>query len=216
LPYQIVSTAIYISKNLEKANYFLRDWKNTNWTIIFQSLFCYADAEEPPKLVSDIVNTIIEQRRTDAKFNFYYKQTLKIPFMKIKLWVQACDSIVYNYNRSIKRNDNANRTLIYHVLLSHRSYPDKIKEVCETILIYWEKEMSKPIQTFRKGMFHYGNHIKLALGHPELKVLARQKALEIKRKELELPGHIPPPLLETANQIVDENKFPEWTKEQED
>ena len=191
----------------------MRDWEKHKLVYYFSIPFCYADAESPPRVVSDIINTIIEQSRKDGKFYFYYNQILKIPFRKIRLWAETCDRIIYNYNRSIKTNDNANRTLIYHVLLSHRSYPDKIEEVCKTILIHWEHEISKPIQTLRKRVLHYGNHIKLALGHPELKVLARQKALEIKQQGLMLPDSIPLPLLETANQIIDENKYPEWTKE---
>ena len=121
LPHQIVSAAIKISGNTDKAKYFLKDWKNTHWGIVFQSLHCFTKIIPCPQFVVNIINTIITSKSKDSIHFFHYSQILKIPFHEVLSWEMECNKIIKNYQRT-------NTSLINAVLQSHCSIPKKLKK----------------------------------------------------------------------------------------
>lgn len=202
LPHHIVATAISISSDTIKAEYFLGNWEKTNWSIVYQSLFCYAQNQEYPQFVVDIVHKIISESKNKRIFR-KYSQLLKIPFHGINEWQNECNNIINNYW------NKPNALLLNSVLYSHRSHPQKIKNICSTLLTNWKEEIIRPIKLFYGGI-HYGDNIKIAMGHPELKILARQTAMEILSAEAKKPRYIRDYLLVIARSIINDEKYPEW------
>ena len=203
LPHQIVSTAMKICKDISKAEYFLSKWEKTNWGIVYQSLFCFTGSTNYPQFIHDIVNTIITSKSEGGGSYFRYTQLLKIPFQGIDIWDKECYNLIHNYSHA------SNASLINCVLFSHRSHPEKIRNICETILTNWKTEIVKPINQIY-GTPHHGDNIKIAMGHPNLKILAKKTAEEILISESESPGTINEYLLENAHKIVSAEKYPEW------
>jgi len=101
------------------------------------------------------------------------------------------------------------------VLCSFRSHPDEIKAVCEQILKNWKREVAIEIKQIY-GEAHKGDHIRLALGHPDLRETALIAAEEMAAEEDKNPNTLPGYLLEIVLKIVQENpEFPEWNKKTE-
>jgi ABC-type cobalamin/Fe3+-siderophores transport system ATPase subunit len=203
LPHQIVSSALNISRDICKAEYFLKKWESTSWGIVYQSLFCFAGNTNYPQFIHDIVNTIITSKSKGGGFYFRYVQLLKIPFHGINIWEEECNNLIRNYNC------RSNAMLINCVLYSHRSIPDKIENICTSILKNWKTEIVKPINQIY-GPPHYGDNIKIAMGHPNLKISAKKTAEEILISESESPGTIKDYLVDIAHKIVSTEKYPEW------
>ncbi|MFH0735798.1 MAG: hypothetical protein V1773_14855 [bacterium] len=201
----IVSQAIKISKDVNKATYILNNWEFIDWRIVFQSFFCFTDATTYPKFIIDIVTLIINSKNKGGKQYFHFSQILKIPLHGIQLWHSECNNIINNYKHS-------NASLINNVLYSHRLYPQKVFKLCEAILIHWETEIVKPIKQINNDI-HYGDNIKIAFSHPNLKKLVKQTAKKMLLSESKKSGSIPNDLLEIVHQIIDENKCPEWNTE---
>ena len=104
-----------------------------------------------------------------------------------------------------------------NIILAYASHPNEIKNMCEAILKNWKTELAKSIyQLGRKVPPHFGDHIRLSLGHPDLEKLAKQTALEIKEAESQSPGLMPEHLLNVVNQIIDEKTFPIWNSKNDD
>ena len=208
LPVSIISTAMMILNDTSKAIYFLNNWENRDWSIIFQSLNCFAKTTNRPQIVIDIVNTIIKSNRTGGINYVRYCQILRIPFHGIWTWEKECNKIISNYKNGNISNFNS-------VLSTNRSYPNKIKKVCEKILMNWKYEITRPIKLMYGGT-HYGDNIKIALGHPYLKILAKQTAQEMLIAESEEPGRIKEYLFKIVNSIVSDEIYPEWIINNED
>ena len=198
----IVSLALKISKDNNKAIYFLEKWEKSDWYIVFQSLHCFSGITIRPQIVLDIIETIINSYSKGSLHFFRYSQLLKIPFFGVPIWEFECDRIINNYKR-------ISTSLINSVLISHRSHPDKIKYLCTTILRLWRNEIITQIRQLN-GEKHYGDNIKIALGHPDLKIIAKRTAQEIQTYESAKPGSIPMYLLEIVHYIIIDKKYPEW------
>jgi len=110
--------------------------------------------------------------------------------------------IIYNYGTS-------NVSALNNVLRSFRLHPEKIENVCKFILQQWNREIAKPIR-HGHGSPHYVDNIKIALGHPNLKLLAKQAAREMLNNESVNPNSISKYLLEIVDHVVVDDKFPEW------
>lgn len=62
------------------------------------------------------------------------------------------------------------------------------------------------------GFPHYGDHIKIALGHPGLRDLAKKTANEILKSKEGNSIYVPDYLIEIVEQIINENVYPEWNQ----
>jgi spore coat protein CotF len=223
LPNQIVSMAMKISKNekLKKnqAIYFLQNWQNENWLIVFQSLKCFAYEKYYPSFVTKVVNTVIHDyfqnavySKNDPKRKFYnmYNSLLNLPFHNIPLWKEKTIYLIENWERY-------DRNFITNVIYSYREYPLMIIGVCRTILENWKAEIKENIYQIY-GVPKHGDHIRLSMGHPnkELRKLIKKTSKEIihyaENKEIE----IPPYLQLIAKKIVIDNEFPEWKLDKND
>jgi len=131
-----------------------------------------------------------------------------IPFHKNKLWADNGDYIISSWNKKDRRG-------IVNVLYSNKSIPAKIKNVCSSILKNWKEEIILDI--FRVyGKPHRGDHIGIALGHPELKNLALRIAKEMFETEKSTPETLPDHLYIKVQQIINIGKYPEWNKISDD
>jgi thymidylate kinase len=191
--------ATYILKN--------KDWKKDNWSIIYHSLGCFSHDSNLPEFVVKIVDAIIDEnfkknnRRKGSYFR--YKNLMQIPFHQISSWE--------NSNRmNINHWRNRPRNLITNTIRGNIDTPIAILKMCEDILQNWKTEIRMKILINKKDEIHFGDHIKLALGHPELKNIASKTAVEIvKAKEIKMVT-IPDYLFEIAEKIVNKNIYPEW------
>ena len=209
LPYQIVSTALRMSDNenlkKEKALFYLKSKKTKNWSVIVQSLHIYSREPRLPKELTIIVQGTIddyfnhESRNKDKAFK--YITLMKIPLHSNTSWKIKSQRIIRNWKT---KND---RSLIMNVLVGYRRYPQEIQQVCKDILNDWKKEVVIPIPRYIKNEVSYGNHIHIAMGHPSLRDLTKQVALEMKNAD---QGIIPEHLQKIVNNILGEDKFPEW------
>ncbi len=191
------------------ATYFLKDkdWKKDNWSIIYQSLSCFSHNSNPPELVVKIVDAIIQEnlnKNYREKGNYFrYKNLMQIPFHQISSWE--------NSNRiNIKKWRNRPRDLVTNTIRGNIETPGAIIKMCAEILQNWETETFIEIPTIKKNEMHFGDHIKFALGHPDLKFISIKTAKEIVKAKEENTFTIPVYLFEIAEKIVNENIYPEW------
>ena len=220
LPYQIISTALNISENenlKEQTGVILFEsgqWKK-KWTITYHILYFYSSKKNIPNSVKQIVETVILEyldRHNFEKGKYYrYINLMKIPLLSLALWR-------INSLENIKRWEKRQRSIVANIILGYRSFPNEIKDMCEAILKNWKSELTMPIYQAerKKALPHFGDHIRLSLGHPDLQELAKNTALEIKATELQTLGVIPEHLLNVVNQIIDKSIFPVWNPENND
>jgi hypothetical protein len=210
LPTPLVATAMRISDSenlkLSKATHYLRNWKTEDWRVVFSSLYCFSSITERPAFVTEIVDKIIDDdsdptNREKLKY-FRFANLMKIPFHNIPSWVRASELIIGDWIYE-------SRSLIVNILLSYLSHPDKIQDMCEDILMSWEKEIVKEIRQLY-GAPHFGDHIRIAMGHPDLKPHASKAARQMLERSKSKPGSIPDYLLEITKKIVEENEYPLW------
>ncbi len=208
----IVSTALYLcqNKNLThvRAKFYLNSWKDKSWNLVFNSLTIFSCEIHPPDFVEEIVNSILNdffdfQNSNPAKRYRYY-QLLKIPFPSIQKWMKASNWVLANWNKK-------SRALITNVLLAYRQIDvEAIETVCASILENWKHEVTQPIPMW-KGKTHYADHIKIALGHPNLKEISKEVAGEIREVyKTNNEPEIPLFLMRIADDILDTDVFPEW------
>ena len=220
LPHQIVSTALNISKNEKIKNVVAKklfesgQWK-VKWSITYHILYFYSTQKNIPKPANQICETVITEyfnrTNTDKGKRYRYINLMKIPLHSLEVWKRSS-------LENIRRWENRQRNIVTNTILAYRSFPSGIKTMCELILRNWRTELTEPIYqaSRRKALPHFGDHIRLSLGHPDLEKLAKQTALEIKKVELQSTGVIPEHLLNVVNQIIDENIFPVWNSENDD
>ena len=208
-PNMIISKAFTISKN-EKLKKSISEtilsreqWKE-HWNIAFHCLSYMCSMDLIPEYASLTINQIINKYKynRDTQTYFCYKNLMKIPFFTHPLWLESALDTIYNWQKR-------GRDLVTNTIIAYKSKPYEINKMCKSILMNWKREMEKEIH-IDKHTIHYGDHIKLSLGHPNLKEIARETALEIKEHENRNTDSIPDYLLEIADQIINEDQFPLW------
>ena len=192
------------------ATYFLKDkeWRKVNWSIVFQSLYCFSSEMNPPsfvvKIVDEIINDNSKKINEEKGSYFRYKNLMKIPFHNIPSWKNSNASNITNW-------ENNYRDLVTNTILGNLHYPTDLENMCTEILRNWRYEILQEIRTNKKDEIHFGNHIKFALGHPTLKVTAKIVAIEMLAEEEKNPKTFHESILKIIFKIVQENpEFPEW------
>jgi hypothetical protein len=188
--------ALYILKN--------NDWKTKKIDLTYSSLACFGSDPNPPKVVIDIVKEIILDyfKKTPKGYFYKYANIMQIPFHIIDSWA--------NCNDYICDGKTQNPLLETNVLKANQKYPYKIKDLSQTILKNWKSEIVKEI-TMPYGKIHKGDHIRLALGHPDLNVLANDVAREMQQN----PDIIPDYMKEIINAIIEKNEYPQWGQDED-
>ena len=191
------------------------DWDRKKDTMMFQALRFFSTEATYPSRVNELVTEIINQfhqHKSEKDSLFYYQRLNMIvgyPFHNIPLW--KGNGLYYISNWRDKKTIN----FFVKVLHSFRSHPDEIKAVCEQILKNWKREVTIEIRQIY-GEAHKGDHIRLALGHPDLREIALTAAKEMVTEEDKNPNTLPGYLLEIVLRIVQEKpEFPEWNKNTE-
>jgi len=211
LPHQIVSLAYMYSKNdllkREIAEFILKqpDLKK-KWSLTYQALYYVSSFDVIPsyarKIVKQIINDKYNRVNKDKGKFFYFTNLMKIPFFAISEWVQSSFNIIANWQKQ-------NRTLVLNTILAWHKRPNVIKDMCENILRNWERELKQKIDKVNSTI-SYGDHVRLSLGHPELKELARKTAFMM-RKKADIPEHV----MTAVDAIIDRDEFPVWTEDNE-
>ncbi len=213
LPKEISSRALHISANKEikdriaKALFASGQWKE-KWGLTYQILRYYSFEGKIPEPIDRIVTTIIEdhfKKKSDKGVTVRYINLMRIPFHNVPIWKKTS-------LENISRWQSQPRNLVTNTISAYRSKPELIRKLCTAILRDWQKEITEPISLIgrRKKSPHYGDHIRLCLGHPDLRQLAEQVAKEIKTAESNSPDLVPLHLMEVVKRIVDDKVFPSW------
>ena len=212
LPNDIVSRALITSKDetfkKEKATCILKeqDWKKIEWSIVFQSLYSYCNEANAPKFIVEIIDSIISENFNPSikiKGKYYrYINIMKIPFHNIPSWERSNEINISNWR-------NLEPVLLINTLWSNRNHPSKIKTICSVILINWMENITIEIpQSY--GESHFGDSIRISLGHPKLKQEALKTAREIEKISFDKPEIIPEYLIDIVDKIIYKNIYPEW------
>ena len=205
---ELITVALIILKDLDKAEFIIKNWESHPWGAVFPSLYCFTEVTPLPRFVVDLVDEIIKTKNVNKKHYFYYSQLLKIPFHEIPSWAEECNSKINTYQMS-------NISIYNSILRAFIMRPDRIKNLCRTILRNWRAEITVPIIQLYGLPPVYGGNIMIALGHPDpdIKILAKATAKEICEAEFLIPGCINEELLDKAQNIVNNDKYPEWSLE---
>ncbi len=192
----------------------LRDnnyYTKRNRLLILAALSYFSSSDVPSDLVVNQINKIINtfKRNPGIQINrAYYFGLLKIPFHKNVLWKSQCRYIITNWQ-------SCSRLGITCVIYSHSEKKDVIRNLCKMILKSWKSEIFIEISQII-GRSQRGDHIKLALGHPDLKKEAIIAANEMLTEENLKPNTLPDTLLEVVLKIVkEEPEFPDWNNNSE-
>jgi uncharacterized membrane protein len=195
--------------NVQTAENYLRDWRAQNRDMVYRSLYSFSRVKDVPDLVTRIVEEIIRDYRDRSNQEslkyYWFNSILKIPFHQIPAWKRESSFAITAWKR-LPRN------MVFNLILSYRAYPDEIDEMCEDILYEWESEIKKPVRQLY-GPDHFGDHIRLAMGHPELRSHATIASRKMLRKAENSPELIPDYLLEIAVKIIEKSEYPEWEKD---
>jgi hypothetical protein len=172
---------------------------------VLAALSFYASKDNLPLIVNDRIQEILTSFliRPKSKMNRdLYFGLLGLPFFKNAAWVRNCEYVLANWTTKDRRG-------ITNVLHAYKKFPDKIQSVCCSILKDWKREINMAIVQIY-GDHHRGDHVKIALGHPNLKDMAFIVAQEMDSEERNNPNTVPEYILPIVSDIVNFNKFPEW------
>ena len=211
---EIVCNCLQLLNDTDTGKYYAtiflkdKDWKKEHWGIVYQSLSCFKRDLNPPEFVVKIVNKIIDDnsKKCDREKGsyFFYKNLMKIPFHSIQQWRNE-------NNANIGKWYSLKRDLVVSTIIANLNFPDEIQNMCADILTNWKVEILIPIPTLKKDEEHKGDHIKLALGNPNLQSFAFFIAKEMAEVENKNPKTLPDYLLKVVLKIVQENpEYPEW------
>ena len=179
--------------------------ESKNYLTVLSALNFYSMYRETPNFVTErikiIINAYFENKKGKLNRDFFFG-LMNIPFHQNKLWKKNSKNIISKWNRLERR-------AILKVLHSYIAYPESIKGVCEAILENWRVEIVKKIYKFY-GKPYQGDHIRISLGHPALRPLAEDTAVEIIKARNDKSVDVPDYLFEIAEKIVNDNIYPEW------
>jgi len=201
----VLKKATFSSRKQEVALHILKDnlyKKDVN--VLLACLSCFINVKDIPQTIEEKINEIINsyyQKEITYSIKYLFVRIHRYPFHSVASWKKQTNWVLKNWKKQ-------NRGLITNVLFSYETKPHELTMVCEKILQEWKKEISKKI-IFYGINTRYGDHILKSLAHPELKILAKEKAKEI----LDISSHnieIPPYLLEVVDKIINKNEFPKW------
>ncbi len=214
----VIKDLLKLTKDQKTALYYLKEWLICDWKYedvddkIDNYLICFENTKELPQEIDMIIEQVSNDYLDDDKMDKYwiYIRTLYEKLMQLNLfgslaWRKEVNKIIGNWDKGY------DRCLISNVLLNHLDQPTKIKHVCYSILLNWEREKAEPAIRFMTGGFKYGTHLKIALGHPNLRDLAKKTAEEMLLfYDYEPNDLFCEPFIKIATQIVENGIYPEW------
>jgi hypothetical protein len=189
-----------------------RSWnEEKNLFPVLESLKVYSGSDQIPEIVNARIKSIIEVSLSNMALNKnrnFYFGLMSIPFHQDRIWKVKSEYIISNW-------DKLTRRAITSVLHSYFLYPTSTSIACKSILENWKTEIIQPIYQVY-GRLHYGDHIRIALGHPGLRDLAKTIAYEIVRSKEIDSMDIPDYLVKIVKQIINEDIYPKWISENAD
>lgn len=175
-----------------------------NWFMIYTSLNILKNVRPLRTEITTIIDKVISGYWSGIEnFSFFYCHLLTLNLEGYKQWEDEIRKIENNWN-------DFSRDLITSVLRLYQAYPEKSELICLSILNSWKQEIKEPIPFIYFETEHYGEHLKIALGHPNLREKAGNLALEIYKNIKADAISIPEYLEEIVLQIVEVNTFPQW------
>jgi len=225
LPKEIVSPALNIlgkeGEGKEAAKRILSSNKDVNSFLIFYAMkiLSLSSNNTDRKIVTDTYNWLsIEINRSKGLYRLYF-DVFYLPLFFIPKHVNRVKPLLVKYNpQGIDVKTNFNIYKIFRCFEEHYfeigHLKPEVKIVCTTILQNWKaiiqwQSISNPdeIQT---------GHIKIALGHPELRKMAKNAATgivqfcELEENHVFLDSN----LYETAKTICDFDVYREWGEDE--
>jgi len=205
-PYQIICLCLGLAKNKEVATSVLNEWKSKHWNLVYNSLKAFENEKTLPSYVKEVIEEIILNYHikdySNKQYIVSYSNLFRINFHFNCQWVEESGLIIKNWYR-------LPRDLITNVIWGYRMLPNKTTGVCRTILHNWQKEVNQNIPTVDQDL-HKGDHVKLALGHPHLRLEAKQAAIEMDTMLQTNYSLIPESFDPIIMQIVEEDIYPDW------
>lgn len=176
------------------------NWHYYSEEVIYRCLKCFEYEKRIPDAVNNVIEYIIEKSE-DPNMLEYYIKLLKVNFLKHPIWKEKTENILQNW-------ENHEKEYLASVLHSYRLYPDMIYDICLNILVRWRQEFH-PVMYFYYSRLDFGNHFKIALGHPHLRLQAKQTAIEIlqlQKEKITTFKNLEKEIVE----IAENNIYPQW------
>lgn len=169
--------------------------------LLSRCLMCFESNDSLPDEVELTIKKIISDFNVSCclKSNPYYLILLKFNFHHSISWKNETKKIIENW----KMYD---REILYSVLGSHLYFPDEVKNLCKHIMLRWNLELGSTTRQY-KTYKRYGEHLIVALGHPDLKEQAKRTAIMmLQDKESDLSEDF----VKLAENIINKDQYPEW------
>jgi len=184
---------------------------NKNLFPVLAALNFYSTVDKIPDFVNEriknIINAYLGNRKPKLNKDLYFG-LMYIPFHSNRLWKTKSKYIIDNWDRIERRG-------IVNVLKSYIAYPESVRVVCKAILENWRIEIGQKIYKVY-GKPNQGDHIRMSLGHPDLRSFAKDTAEDIVKARNNESVDVPDYLFVIAEKIVNENIYPEWNPTNED
>ncbi|GGI58461.1 P-loop NTPase [Winogradskyella haliclonae] len=170
-------------------------------SLSFHAFSCYSKEPKTPEFIKSHIEGIVTNKhygKSKDSFSYDFKRITRIPFHDIPAWKEATLDVLNNWQ------NNKDRSFILNVLLSYREFPNESTEASKKVLHNWKTEIKIPIEPVRKDEpIHYGDHIKVALEHPNLKDLAKATALEIRNAHHKKTSKVNIHIQKTVSKLLD-------------
>ena len=174
--------------------------ENYDNDLLSRCLMCFERNDSLPDEVELTIKKIISDFDVKKRESSpYYLLLLKLSFHHSISWKYETKKIIENWKMYDRR-------ILYGILGSHLEFPEEIETLCKHIMLCWNAELNKITQQ-KEGDKEYGEHLIVAMGHPDLKLQAKQTArMMLQNKEYELSEDF----IKLADNIVNKDKYPQW------
>lgn len=187
------------------------NWYYYSEEVIYRCLKCFENEKSIPDVVNNVIEYIIDKSE-DLNMVEYYMKLLKVNFLQHPIWREKTEKVLQSWENWTRvenwENYEEGQGCFASVLHAYRLYPDAIYDICLNILVRWRQEFH-PVIYFYYSQLYFGNHFKIALAHPHLRLQAKQTAIEIlqlQKEKITTFKNFEKEIIE----IAENNVYPQW------
>lgn len=196
----VVCTALSIlDKEAEEYATTVSDnWQDKQFNAVLRCLNIAPASKQSKEIISFLLK--------NKKNQFEYFRILAFPFHSVPAWQEETKRIISQWKYT-------SRMTVADVLRHYFDAPFLLNKPCFEILSQWKYDIEYQRKKFPQNICP--EHILIALGHPHLRVPAKRTAVGMLLHEQVHPGFLGEKLLQAAQAIVNDGKYPDWENESE-